>query len=554
QDDLSLFAIVEFYNDNEFQILIRQMIKGSNEQEQHFQIRKTQIMEKHQQFMSKHPEREVCRVISSDQNTDNQRDTIITRLKEYITNEIYVNIIKEISIYTNRLPGKNYELLDVPGFDSPIKEHRDASLKAMKEADAFLFLTDGDRPSLQRDPLRLLDEIKDGNQHYEAMTRVFGIITKLDKCHTKDEYNKHLNSAKQELINKGFSEERIFPVCSIINLLDRNSEEYKIIINKIKDFNNLQNGFQQSREALNKFIEFELPSTHLNQLINLGITKLSRYVNESLLNAKQFLPSNFNFADETSFDEHIKQDNEKEWDQIYDVEFFQPTFDEANIWQKTALTQNRVRFIDETKRRFRHCFINLTKEFVDRSIDINHMIMKQYGYTALNSTSQPIDDRLRENLSFELETYVVKTSNTFARYLYDEYVSQLEIIFNKIGPEENDDLYHTQLLSYDICKCEVRAIVLRLCRPIITATLRFSHSDQRCRQAAINELILIAPTIACQLCDNENDNSQSVLSNITKWTPTLKKGIEFALGIYGKTGIQNKITAEIFKAIIKRVP
>ncbi|CAF4573608.1 unnamed protein product, partial [Rotaria sp. Silwood2] len=28
QDDLSLFAIVEFYNDNEFQILIRQMIKG----------------------------------------------------------------------------------------------------------------------------------------------------------------------------------------------------------------------------------------------------------------------------------------------------------------------------------------------------------------------------------------------------------------------------------------------------------------------------------------------------------------------------------------------
>ncbi|CAF1505245.1 unnamed protein product [Rotaria sordida] len=179
--------------------------------------------------------------------------------------------------------------------------------------------------------------------------------------------------------------------------------------------------------------------------------------------------------------------------------------------------------------------------------------MKQYGYTALHSTVHPIDDRLRESLSFELETFVLKTSNTLARYLYDEYVSQLETILNEICPEENGDLYRTQLLSHDICKYEVRAIVLRICRPIITATLRFSHSDQQCRHAAINELILIAPTLACQLCNNENDNSESIASKLANWTPTLKKGIELVLGIYGKTGIQNRITAEIFKAIIKRI-
>jgi len=32
----------------------------------------------------------------------------------------------------------------------------------------------------------------------------------------------------------------------------------------------------------------------------------------------------------------------------------------------------------------------------------------------------------------------------------------------------------------------------------------------------------------------------------------LKKGIEYALGVYGKTGIQNKITAGILKMVMKK--
>ena len=441
--------------------------------------------------------------------------------------------------------------MDVPGSDSPIKEHRDAGLRAIKQADAFLFLTDGGRPSLTRDQTRLLDEIQNEKQHYEAMKRAFGIITKLDKCHTRDDYNDHLRKTKLQLIEKGFREAQVFAVCSIINHTDPKSDKYHAIVNKIKDFDDLQNGFQLSKAALNQFIEFELPKTHINQLIDFGFHRLSRSVNRSVSNAKKHLSSDINFADESWFDEHIKREYDEKWDEIFQNDFFQPTFDEANTWQKTVLTQQREQFLNDTHKCFRDHFMGLTKQFMDSPVNAHGMMMKKYDYTALHPTFQTIDDEFRKNLSFQLEECVLKTSKKLAQHLYDEYVCTLQNIFNKISPEDHDQIYQTKLTD-EMCQYEMRAVVLRICRPIIIATLRFPHSNQQSRDAAAKQLVLLAPAIACHLCENNNGQDGSTTSQLVNWTPTLKKGIEVALNIYGKTGVQNKITAEIFKLIVNR--
>lgn len=384
------------------------------------------------------------------------------------------------------------------------------------------------------------------------MKRAFGIITKLDKCHTKDEYNDHLRKTKQQLIEKGFREAQIFAVCSITNFIHPNSDEYRAIVNKIKGFDDLQNGFQLSKAALNQFIEFELPKTHLNQLIDFGSQRLSRSVNRSVSNAKKHLPSDINFADESWFDEHIKREYSEKWDEIFQKDFFQPIFDDANIWQKTVLTQQREQFLNDTCKFFRDQFMGFTKQFMDSPVHVHGMMMKKYDYTALHSTLQTIDDQFRESLSFQLEECVLKTSTKLAQHLYDEYVCTLQNIFNKISPEEHDQIYQTKLTD-EMCQYEMRAVVLRICRPIIIATLRFSHSSQQCRDAAVKQLVLVAPAIACHLCENSNGQDGSTTSQLVNWAPTLKKGIEVALNIYGKTGVQNKITAEIFKNIINRI-
>ncbi|UJR17863.1 hypothetical protein I4U23_004762 [Adineta vaga] len=124
------------------------------------------------------------------------------------------------STFINALLG--YELLDVPGFDSPIKEHRDAGLEAIKLADAFFFLTNGQQPSLTGPQIDLLQEIQ--QNHFEAMQRAFGIITKLDLCQTASIYQEHYDKTFAKLIEKCFKSDRIYATCLRMEILNENSE------------------------------------------------------------------------------------------------------------------------------------------------------------------------------------------------------------------------------------------------------------------------------------------------------------------------------------------
>ncbi|CAF0825877.1 unnamed protein product [Adineta ricciae] len=140
----------------------------------------------------------------------------------------------------------------------------------------------------------------------------------------------------------------------------------------IKHFNDLQNAFQRSKEALDRFIEFDLPKTHLNQRMGLGCSKLVRYAMEGESNAKNFFLSGADLNDETSFHDYYKH------------------------------------FIQNAKKPFRESFNSFTKSFIERPVDIHDQMMKQYGYPSLHSTAQTIDDRVHENLAFELEASVSK--------------------------------------------------------------------------------------------------------------------------------------------------
>ncbi|CAF1351388.1 unnamed protein product [Didymodactylos carnosus] len=555
RDNPNLFATAKFYNDSEFGNLLEQMKRKDDESDENFQLRKKQIMELRSTIVSKYPEGEQRFNTGSGGGGSVNAGGERKQVSEYIVGESYVNIIKELTIFTDKLPGKNYELLDVPGFDSPIKEHRLAGLQAIKSSDAFLYLTDGQRPDLTEPQMVLLNEIQ-GENHYEAMQRAFGIITKLDLCQTQTKFNDHFLKARDQLIEKKFKKEHIFAICSVLQLLKQNSEEFTVIQDKIKNFGELENGFQKSKTALSQFIECELPKTHLKQLVDLAKNELLRYVTDTLKTARKILP--INPTEETSIDTYIKKLNTEKWDQVYEEERFQPTFAKANFWQKTQLTENRSKFIDETKRIFHDRFRALAMEAPEQrpQRSIKRLMFETYGFTPLHPNSHPPEDKIREKLCFELEKVVLRTSNELTQHFYDNYVCKLVKILNEICPEDNG-LYETTL-SLEICKIETRTLVTRVCGPVIAATLRFSQSDAKCRQAAVDELILVAPTVAYNLCENNNSNDgtnsgSGIMATFSSLAPTLVKGIELGLGIFGRTGIQNRLTAEVVKMIFRRI-
>ncbi len=404
--------------------------------------------------------------------------------------------------------GKNYELLDVPGFDSPIKEHCEAGIAAVKSADAFLFLTNGQQPSLTQPQISLLREIQDN--HYEAMQRAFGVITKLDLCQTQTIYQEHYRKASAELIDKRFKPERIYATCSRIQLLQENSEEYRVIDRKIRSFGDeLVEGFDRTKDDLNQFIEYELPKTHLKQLADLGRMRLARYVPERLnkIIEKALLPQNMNMM---SIDKYIEQQNNENWDRIYYKDLFDPVFARANYWHTNTVTKERTKFIEDAKQKFYDTFLDLTKEFIQRTYPIERLTFEKYGYSKRQLGPHRVDDNMREELCMEMEKLVDNASNILAKYFYHEYVCKLENILNEICPQLTD-LYRTKL-TLEKCTNETHALILRVCRPIITATLRFSHVDVRVKQHALTELIYIAPITAFNISQNSNrDGGNGIL-------------------------------------------
>ncbi|CAF3332681.1 unnamed protein product [Rotaria socialis] len=513
QNQLQRFATITYYNDQEFKIYFDKMVKKTDESNEQFERRKREVIEEREVLKTKFPQEHFDVNAYDMKSNEAEKKRVISSLHNYIKGELYVNIIKEISIYTDKLPGENYELLDVPGFDSPIKEHRDAGLRAIATADAFLFLSNGQSPSLTDPQICLLHEIQ--THHYEAMQRAFGILTKLDLCSTRAIYLEHYEKCKGELIDKLFNPSRIFAACPRLELLEEGSDEYRAIDGKLRHFDNLKNGFELAKAALNAFIEYELPKTHLNQLLDLGKTRLFRFVNEALeiVRQKQLLPENLAIM---SIDEYLKVHNTEHWDRYYYEDRFKPTFAKANEWHSTIVTRDRSKFINDTKQKFHDCFLELTKEFMQPQQRIDKLMYEVYGYTKLILNAHPPDNIQREKLSFELESIVDKTSDHLAQHFYHSYVCELESILNEISPEEKD-LYRTKL-SLEQCRYEVHALIFRICRPVIMAALRYSRSDFHCKEEAIRELIYIAPIVAYKIV---NDRTQDKRGELALMIPNL---------------------------------
>ena len=355
--------------------------------------------------------------------------------------------------------------------------------------------------------IRLLTEIQ--QNHFEAMQRAFGIITRLDLCLTPTTYADHHGKAVNELITKKFKRDHIYVACARIESVQENSDEYRAIQQKLNAFGeDLRHGFERSKDALNKFIEYELPKTHLKQLIELGRARLCHSVTERLniIREKRLIPDDLV---DVSVDDYIRQQKMESWDQIFETNIFQPTFEKANEWHSEIVTTERLKFIEDVRQKFHDTFREKTKQFLSSTEDIQQRLHQTYTYTKLQLNPHQLDNDIREQLCFTLEQIVDDTSDILAKHFYDQYVCGLESIIHNACPYLKD-LYRAHL-TLERCMHETHALVLGICRPMIIATLRHSHLDSEVKTNAITEFIYVAPTVAYNIaCTSGQQGSNSI--------------------------------------------
>ncbi|CAF0999602.1 unnamed protein product [Didymodactylos carnosus] len=133
------------------------------------------------------------------------------------------------------------------------------------------------------------------------------------------------------------------------------------------------------------------------------------------------------------------------WDRTYPEQRYQLTYDKANLWRRTILIMYCSQFFDNSKKTFRDRFLELTEEFAQQLPPIKERTLKLADTNALHLNTHSVDDQLRKNLTSNFLKIVNKTSNDLAQHLYQKYIYEMEVVLNKICPEENN-LFRTKKL------------------------------------------------------------------------------------------------------------
>ena len=499
RDDPNLYATIEFYDTKEFEESIVNIPRGKDESDDLYQRRLTRIRQTRETTVTNDT---LSRHYYS--TNDNDRKKITDKLHEFIADELYLIIVKHCIIYTNKLPGENYILLDVPGCDSPIREHYQSAINAIQNADAFLFLTDGQRPSLTKNQLDLLNEIQTG--HFDGMKRAFGIITKLDLCQTLTKFHEHSQKTNDELKQNSFLSDHIFSVAANISLLEQTQSDrqtLETLKERIRPYGTLTQGFDQCKNALNHFIEYELPYSRYRLVTQMSQQKIHQYVQQTIELGQQMIPIDLK---RESLDDYIKQINTEKWGEIYLKDRYEPTLARAARWQKETLAIQKKQLIQLLKKTFSERFYFYSKSVEEKDFPIEKLMLEEHDIALFQMDPTNIDKQQRGHIVVQMLQCVKNSSNDLAAFMYDKYVSQLERILNEISPEDGH-VFQGQL-TVQQCAIELKTLIIRSTHPLILAILRWPHVYQQNRIEATKEFLRIAPIVAFNLLDQSNNNSQ----------------------------------------------
>ncbi|CAF1294397.1 unnamed protein product, partial [Didymodactylos carnosus] len=167
---------------------------------------------------------------------------------------------------------------------------------------------------------------------------------------------------------------------------------------------------------------------------------------------------------------------------------------------------------------------------------------KEHDFVVLQMNRRRVEDRERESVSSMMMKAVDDTCSLLAKFLYETYVCELEKRLNEICTEQKD-IFRTTLKQEE-CTIETRALIRRIARPMINATIRWPHDFEDCRIDAAKELARIAPLLAFKVCDNETQASK------TDSTPILAKWL---CASFQFCPINTPVTADVVPEPIKSI-
>jgi len=185
------------------------------------------------------------------------------------------------------------------------------------------------------------------------MSKAFGIITKLDKVETLEHYDRLKNMSIQSFTQAGFKENNIFCVCSIFELYHANRDKldeegdktYKILLKKLKEYQELGFGISDAKEAIKYSVKHELPNKRFLKCQELAEKKMLPLAIEGIEKGRKIIP--YSILDEKTLGDQLNTRNIEFWGDIFEKDRFTPAIKNATIWKSKTFIMDKVEHIEK---------------------------------------------------------------------------------------------------------------------------------------------------------------------------------------------------------------
>lgn len=188
-------------------------------------------------------------------------DMLRDSIKEYIIDSVHARAVKNITISTKNLflstDNKEFVLYDVPGYDSPLKFHKDQTQKSLKEADLIIFVHSiSERADLKEGQIVMMTISDNINKSIKTKDKLFVFLNKVDRVGSIKDLEEKITVAKRDWLQY-CRDSNIYYGSAQAHLaeIEAIEDKYESVsgINKL----GMTSGIIDIKNAVNKYLETE---------------------------------------------------------------------------------------------------------------------------------------------------------------------------------------------------------------------------------------------------------------------------------------------------------
>jgi GTP-binding protein EngB required for normal cell division len=427
-------------------------------------------------------------------------DELKSSIQKYITDPVLARAVKSIEISTKNLNlasgNKEFVLYDVPGYDSPLKFHKDQTQKRLSEADLIIFIHSiSERADLKEGQVVMMtisDNIN--NKSIKTKEKLFVFLNKADKVSTSKDLDEKLRIAKRDWEQYCRIDSNLFIGSAHAYLYEKNVVEGNAENIEQLSKLGLNNGIEDIKNAINKYLENER-FTLITNAINLLFRKSNATVQELLgVLERNGFKSEFEsmFGDKETLDmfEEVTLWWDKEKGKIED-EFEKWYFD--NILKKEIADD--LAFEEHPK------IVNIKSEHLTKIDSLNWNVERsKIERQILRDMSQEVPQINTSNINVRKDHYEIcmrqvdETSHTLSTNLRSVAKDVIFWIFQRLYGIEPVNDYFYKTFNLESYAPSMSALYIRHARPLVDVFIKAPHGiDDRknianARKAEINSL------------------------------------------------------------------